>query len=113
MAMKLGLRGFSVVTHAATKVPQVKDPNRVCTRLSSWTQWLGSGGNNKGGLHFQRDPGGIQAKRASENRKLTEPAPGKPPCGSGRHLGQQSEFQGQELLGCSAANHSKGALKCS
>jgi hypothetical protein len=40
--------------------------------------------------------------------KLTEPAAGKLPRGSGKLLEQQGEFWGQEPLTCSAANHFKG-----
>jgi hypothetical protein len=50
-----------------TLFPTLSSGNRICTRLSSWTQWLWSEEDNKGGLCFQRDPRRIQAKRASGN----------------------------------------------
>jgi hypothetical protein len=59
-------------------------------------------------LCFQRISRGDQAKRALWGQMLTEPAAGKPPHGSGRHLGQQRRVLEQELPACSAADHLNG-----
>jgi hypothetical protein len=94
--------------HCALSAPG-KGGNRVCTRLSSSTQWLWSGEGNKGRLCFKRIPRGGQAKRASGGEKPTEPAAGKPLRLSGRHLEQQRRVPEQELPAHSAADHLKWA----
>jgi hypothetical protein len=80
----------------------------VCTRLSSFAQWLGPEEGQQRRVELpemsKRDPS--QEGLWGQNR--TEPAAGWPPRGSGRHPGQQGRVPKEELPACSAADHLNG-----
>jgi hypothetical protein len=76
----------------------------ICTRLSSFAQWLGP---EEGRTHAEQLPRDAQEGSTSQEGLWgqidTELAAGRPPHGSGRHLGQQGRVPKEELLACSAA----------
>jgi hypothetical protein len=104
---------FKVIEMAAKnalKKEALKDKNKhtstICTRLSSFAQWLGPEEGHKGGLQLPEMSKRDTSQEGLWGQNDTEFAAGGPP--HGRHLGQQGRVPEEEPPACSAADTSKG-----